>query len=534
MKHLRAALHRFLSVFRRGSWERDMSQELESHLAMHIEDNLRAGMSPEEARRAAIMRLGGIAPTQESYRDRKGLPLLDNLLRDLRYAFRTLRRTPGFTLAAIITLALGIGANTAVFSVVHGVLLRPLPYPAPDRLVTIHDGMTPADEPGWPACVADFLVWRNRAHSFQQLAAFAPNGYTLTGEGDAEALRGAVVTAQFFDILGARPLIGRTFAADEDQPGHTATVLLGEALWERKYRRDPRVLGKTIVLNGRPAMVIGVMPASFHFIYREADIWRVFTLDPPTRRGPFFLRGLARLKPGVTLQQASAELDALGREVEAADPRKAEHVRYTAMRVLDDMVLGVRPLLHVISGAVTLVLLIAIFNVANLMLARAGAREREMAIRLSIGAGRRQLARQLLTESIVLALAGGMAGVLLAEIGVRVLRTVAPPGLPRLEDIAVDTTVLAFTAIVSIASGVVFGLAPMIGAPLAALSTALKEGGPGSVDSPRSRRLRAALVVVEVSPSVVLLAGAGLLIRSFDLLGRVPFGFDAPPDRLLT
>jgi predicted permease len=534
MRQLLALLHRLNNLFRKRDWERDMHEEMESHLRLHTDDNLRAGIQPAEARRAAVLRLGGVEAAKEEYRDRKSLPLAENLARDLRYAFRTLRRTPAFTLVAMITLALGIGANTAMFSVVNGVLIRPLPYVDAERIVSIHDGMTEGDEPGWSACMADFLVWRSRAHSFERLAAFGFNGYNLTGEGDAEQLRGLAVTAQFFDALGARPLLGRTFAAGEDQPGRTGVALISERLWLRKFRGDSSVIGKTITLNGRPAILIGVMPATFQFEMRDADIWRILPVDLPSRRGPFYLRGLAKLKRGVTITQARTELDALGREVEAADPKQLEHARYPVRPLMEGTVSSIRPLLQVLSGAVLLVLLIAVFNVANLMMGRASARQREMAIRLSIGAGRGQLVRQLVIESLVLALAGGGAGVLLAQAGVRALRAAAPPGLPRLGEIAVDGTVLGFTVAVSIMSGVLFGLAPLLSAPLKSLSSALKEGGPGSADSPRSRRVRSVLVVAEVSLSVVLLVGAGLLIRSFDLLGRVSAGFSASPDRVLT
>jgi predicted permease len=458
----------------------------------------------------------------------------EQLLRDILYGLRSMRRSPGFTLIAVVTLALGIGATTAIFSVVNAVLLRPLPYHDPARLVWIHDGMTQQDTQGWPACMADFLLWKQRTRSFSHLAAYAGNAYALTGEGDAERVTGAAVSAQFFEALGVRPIRGRTFAPDADQPGQPLTALISERFWKRKFAAREDVVGKVVTLNGRPTAIVGILPASFEFRARDADIWNILTLNPPNRRGPFFLRGVARLAPGVTLAQASSELDALGQEVERADPKKLEHARYPAVPLQQEFTGSVRPLLLVLSATVSLVLLIAIFNVANLMLARATARRREIAVRLSIGAGRARLIRQLLTESLTLALAGGAAGAALALAGVSVLRGAAPPGLPRLNEIAVDAHALLVTVLVSVASGVLFGLAPALVGTRDSLGAALKENARGGTEGGGMRRLRGALVVAEMALSVMLLTGAGLLIRSFVLLGGVPAGFLAPPEHLLT
>ena len=455
-------------------------------------------------------------------------------MRDVRYAVRTLARSSGFTVPALLALAIGIAANTAVFSVVNGVLLRPLPYAEPRQLVWIQDGLAQSSRSSrWGACVADFLLWQSRSRSFDPLAAWTVNSFNVTGDGDAERVTGLGVTARFFDALRVRPLHGRTFALDEDQPGHAPVALISERLWERRYGRDPRVIGRGVELNGRAFTVIGVMPASFRFRTPDADVWAIQTLDPPTRRGPFFLRGIARLRHGVTLEQANREMGALGAEVERADPKGVERVRYPVTTLMEEVTGDIRPLLAILSGAVALVLLIAVFNVANLSLARATVRQREMAIRSSLGAGRAQVLQQLLIESIVLALAGGMAGVVLATTGVSLLRAVAPPGLPRVDEIAVNGRVLAFTLLVSLASGVASGLVPAFSVARSALAQRLKEGGRNS-ETPGGGRLRAALVVSEIALSIVLLVGAGLLIRSFILLGRVQTGFQAPPGRLLT
>ncbi len=457
----------------------DVDEEIQSHLRMAARDRIADGESPEAAELDARRGFGNATRIAESTREVWTWSWLEQLGRDTRYAVRSIARNPGFAVVAVLALALGIGANTAVFSVVNGVLLRPLPFPEPERLVWIQDGVSQTDRAGWPACMQDFLHWKSRARSFEQLGAYTTNRYNLTGDGgEAEQLTGAAVTAQFFDVLGAHPLRGRIFTPDEDQPGRTAAVLLSERLWMRRYRSDPNAIGRTIELNGRPFTVIGVMPAGFRFRTPDLDVWTILTLTPPTRRGPFFMRGVARLKPGVSLAQVNAEMDALGREIESRDATGLSKSRYPTTPLLDEITGDIRPLLLVLTGAVLLVLLIAVFNVANLMLARATARQHEMAIRLSIGAGRGQLIRQLLTESLVLAIAGGAAGVLLAFGGVEALRAAAPAGLPRLDEIALDARVLAFTLLVSAASGVVFGLAPALGAARSQPGTRLKEGRP--------------------------------------------------------
>jgi putative ABC transport system permease protein len=463
----------------------------------------------------------------------RGLNWWEELRRNVRYSARTLARSPGFSVAAVAALALGIGANTAVFSVVNSVLLRPLPYSEPERLVWIQDAATQSSRERWGSCVADFLVWQSRSRSFEALAAWGTNLFNLTGVGEAERLEGLGVTARFFDVLRARPLAGRTFAPDEDQPGHAPVALISERLWERRFGRQPETVGRTMELNGRAVTVVGVMPASFRFQNSGSDVWTVLTLDPPRRRGPFFLRGLARLRPGVTLEQANREMDALGAEVDRADPKGLEHVRYPVTAMMEEVTGNIRPLLGILTGSVALVLLIAVFNVANLMLARATVRQREMAIRSSLGAGSGQLARQLLTECGVLALAGGLAGAALAAGGVRVLRAAAPAGLPRIEEIALDGRVLWFTLLASAASGLAFGLAPVFTAARGNPSDRLKQGG-RNTDTRSGGRLRSGLVVAEIALSIVLLAGAGLLIRSFSMLGRVQTGFQAPPEKLLT
>lgn len=456
-----------------------------------------------------------------------------SVLRDVRDAGRSLLRSPGFSVAAVLALGLGIGANTAVFSVVNAVLLRPLQFDDPDRLVMVFNNTARGG-----ASVADFLDWKTQSQSFETLDAFEINRFTnsrftWTGDGDPGQVLGFSVTATFFDTLGVRPLVGRTFAAGDDQPGRPQGVVISERLWRQRYAGHPDALGRTAVLNGRPHTIIGVVPAKFEFWQRDVDAWAILTLDPPTRRGPFFVRGVGRLKPGVTLEQAAAEMETIARDIERRHPADYDRHRIPVFSLREIVVGDIRPLLWILISTVAMVLLIAVSNVANLLLGRATGRRREIAVRLSVGAGRAQIVRHLLVESLMLALAGGIVGIVLAMAGVAALRSLAPLDLPRLGEITVDLSVLAFTAAACVVSAVLFGLMPGLAASRASLTDSLKEGGRGG-DSPRQGRARAALVVAQVTFSVVLIVGAGLLIRSFDLLGRVSPGFQVASDRVLT
>jgi predicted permease len=524
---------RLRNLTRRDQVSHDIDREMRFHIAERVDELVARGMSGPEALRTARRQFGNHCFQHERTRDMDIAIRLESLGKDIRYAVRGLRTNPGFALVAIAALALGIGANTAVFSVVNGVLLRRLPYANPERLVMLFDHFPQQRMERGPASMADFLDWKSRSHSFEALDATGRNRFTLTGDGAAEQILGLSVTAHFFETLGVRPLTGRTFAEGEDQPGRTPTVVLSERLWRRRYSSDPAVLGKAIALNGRPCTVIGIMPASFEFGQREVEAWATLTLDPPRRRGPFFIEGVARLKPGVSIEKASAEMQGIADQVRRENPRDYTQLRYPVVSLREVVVGDMRPLLWILTGAVLLVLMISISNVASLMLARATARRREIAIRLSIGAGRGHLVRQLMTESLVLALTGGVFGISLAAWGVTALHRLAPRGIPRLNEIAIDGRVLAFTLVVSIGSAVVFGLAPAMAASGAAFGQALKHGGRGGHVRGQGRA-RSLLVVAQVTFSVLLLIGAGLLIRSFDLLGRVNPGFQAPPDRVLT
>ena len=523
---------RLRSILRRSRVEQELEEELRFHLEYQVRTEIASGSTPEEARRAALRAMDGLEQRKEECRDMRRVNHIDNLVRDVRYAVRALGRTPQFTLAALLALALGIGATTAIFSVVNGVLLRPLPYRHSGRLMVIYDSFQQQGMEHGPGGIADFLDWKSRAHSLESLDAVAFNRFTLVGDGDAEQIIGLGVTSTFFDTLGVRPRLGRTFQPGDDQPGRPASVVISERLWRRRYSSSPSVLGKVINLNGRPTTVIGVMPPTFRF-GDQAEVWSILTLDPPSRRGPFFLRGLARLKPGVTREQAASDLESIANAVERENPKDYTHLHFPVLPLQEAIVGDVRPLLWIFSGAVLLVFLIAVSNVANLMLARATTRRREIAVRLSIGAGRGQLVRQFMTESLLLALAGGGCGIALALWGVATLRWLEPRGLPRLEEIGVDTRVLLFTLIASLMSAILFGLAPALSSGRAALTDAMNQRGSGGESRGRGRA-RSALVVTQVTFSVLLLIGAGLMIRSFMLLGRVQPGFQALPDHVLT
>jgi predicted permease len=526
-------MRRLRGLGRGSALERDLDDEIQFHLAMRADSNRTAGMTDRQASQAAQKQFGNIELRKENLRGVWRFEMVENSWREARYAVRTLGRSPGFTLAALLALGLGIGVNTAVFSVVNSVLLRPLPFPESERLVMIFNSRPLLGIKSSGASMADYLDWRARSRSFQSLDIFNINRFTLTGGGEAEQIVGMSVTSTAFEALKVQPLFGRTFMAGEDEPGRPLAVVLSERFWHRRFASSRDVLGKEMTINGRPHTVIGVMPAGVEFGPRDVDAWATLTVIPPTRRGPFIYRGLARLKPGVSAEQAAAEMQSIARGVEREHPAGHAQLAYPVTPLNEVIVGRIRQFLWILSGAVLLVLLIAVSNVANLMLARAASRQRETAIRLSIGAGRGQLIRQFMTESILLSLGGGAIGYGLAIWGVATLRWLGPRDLPRLNEITVDGRVLAFTLLASLASALLFGLAPAFSASASALNESLKQGGRGG-ESRGQGRLRNGLVVAQVMLSVFLLIGAGLLIRSFALLGQVSPGFNAPPSAVLT
>jgi putative ABC transport system permease protein len=459
---------------------------------------------------------------------------MHTVLQDLRFGVRTLSKNARFTVVAVVALALGIGAVSTIFSIVYGVLYSPLPFPDADRLAMVYMRFSPQNAERGPLSVADFLDWRARNRAFEPPAALAGSEFDLTGFGEPEQVTGARVTADFFSVLGVKPLLGRFFQPGEDSASSHDAVVLSDALWRRRFAASPNAVGRSIMLNGAQATIIGVAPSTFRFPLPTTDLWTNLQLVPPTRRGPFFMRGVARLKPGITFAQAQGEMNILGRRIESENPDAYRGLTLPVVPMRDALVGDVRPALLATLGAVVFLLLIAVLNVATLLLARATVREREMAVRLSIGATAGRLLQQLLTESVLLALLGGTLGVGIAWGGITVFRAWNPGNLPRIEKVTVDIRVLAFTSIISIVCGIAFGLAPGFQSSRTDLNSILREGGQTGTAGYRKRRVCAELVVAEIALSLVLLIGAGLLLRTFVSLQHVKPGFQAPPQSVLT
>ncbi len=526
---------RLRSLFRRSQVEQELDEELQYHLEREIDERLRKGLTPEEARYAALRALGAITQNKEECRTMRRTRWIEDLVKDLRFGARMLRRNPAFTLVAVLALALGIGANTAMFSVAHGMLFRPLPFADADRVAVIFMNYAARDFVFGTLCMRDYLVWKENNHAFEEPALFTSFRMDIGGtEAVPEQVLGASVTTGFFSTLGVRPLIGRTFAVGEDRPKSASLAVLSESIWRRRFGTSAAVLGRTILVNGAPATVVGVMPDAIRFPRRETEVWTNLSLDPPRRYGPWLYRGVARLKPGVTLEQAQVETNNIGLLMARQNP----YYKRASLPVvgLRDALLGttVRPAILVMTGAVALVLLIAVVNVANLMLARATVREREVALRLSLGAGRGRLLRQLLTESVLLAFIGGTAGLALGWGGIKLIRAWNPGNLALIDSVRLDWSALGFMVLVSMLAGILFGLAPAFEGTRADLSSTIKEGGRTCGGSQARGRARNVLVIAEIAISLTLLVGAGLLLRSFVNLQRVSGGFFTPPQQILT
>jgi putative ABC transport system permease protein len=485
------------------------------------------------------MKLGGVEQTKERYRDRRGIPFLETLAQDIRYGLRQLHRNPGFTAVAILTLALGIGANTAVFSIVSAVVLRPLPFPGPHQLVQVTtSGHHREDVNQTGASYLDFLDWRTQNSVFADMAAYDQTFFTLIGRGEADFIYGAAATPSLFSILGVKPLLGRAFIWAEESTHAAPVAMISEHLWRHRYGASPAVIGKTIDLNKKGFTIIGVIPSSFGFPFQSKryDIWVPVSQDPtfgvlsPIREA-HYLHVVARLKTGVSMAAAQAQMDTILARSARAYPKAGAGWQVGLAHLQKKIVDGVEDPLLVLLAAVAFVVLIACANVANLLLVRAIARQKEFAVRAALGASRRRLIGQVLLESSLLSLLGGALGLLLAFESTGVLSSLVPVDVPRIHPIGVNAWVLSFTVGLCLVAGVLSGLAAALHRPQAGLSEALKEGARGSGGSGRQQSLRSVLAITEIALALVLLAGAGLLIRSFLGLERVDPGFDT--DNLL-
>jgi putative ABC transport system permease protein len=515
---------------RRIQVDRELTEEVGTYVELLTEKKMNEGMNEKEARRAAMVEVGGVEQVKENVREGRMGFAMETFVQDIRYGLRSLLKKPGFTLTAVIALALGIGANTAIFSVINGVLLRSLAYGNPERIVMLWEKSLTGGNQQNVISPGNFLDWEKQSGSFEHMAAVWDLRANLTGgSGEPEEIKAQFVSAGFFSTLGVQPVMGRAFLPQEDKTGNELVIILSHEVWQTRFGSDPQIVGKQATVNGRQRTIVGVMPPGFHFLDNQVKAWAPLALDPAVNYRETtgrFLRAVARLKPGVSVQQAQGELAGIAKQLEQAYPTKNINWGINVVPMHEQIVGEIRPILIVLLAAVAFVLLIACANVANLLLSRAAARQKELALRAALGAGRARLLRQMMTESVLLALMGGALGVLLAVWGIRLLIAFGPDNIPRLNEISVDLGVLAFTFAVSLITGLLFGLVPALQASRPDLNDALKEGGRGST-SGRTGTLRNAFVVAEVSLALVLLIGAGLMIRSFARLQSVNTGFQA-------
>jgi len=532
MRWMRTWFRRVGGLFRKQRREAEFAAELESHLQLHIEDNLRKGLPPETARRDALLALGGVEQTKENYRDRRGLPFLDTTLQDLRFAFRTLRKLPGFTAVAVLTLALGMGATTTIFSVVNSVLVQPLPYKNSRRLLRIQE--THAGAPGANVTYATFLDLQREAKTIENVAAYREWIFNVTGGSEPVQITGALVSGNFFASLGSSPVLGRTIFSEDDQPsGDNRVVVLSYALWRSRFGSDSNILGQKLMVNAEPFTVIGVMPTGFDFP-SQSEIWCPLVPGGEfhNNRRAHLLTVLADVSRGQSNGAVIGELTAFAKSVETRNPGVDDpSLSLTAVTLQRSLTSPIRPALVILLFAVGLLLVIACANVANLLLARTAARSKEIAVRLALGASRARLTTLLLTESVFMSLLGGVAGLLLAQAGLAFLRSQNSDNLPRFAEIHLDWRVFAFSLVISAVSGLFFGLAPALAGVKLNLNAPLKEGR-SETAGVRRRFSTTALTVLQFGLATILLAGAGLLGGSMLHVLHVNPGFN--PDNVLT
>ena len=514
-------------LFRRGKLDSQLDSELRFHVEQQTADNIAAGVPPAEARRRALAQFGGTEYIKEECRDARGTHFLDTLLQDIRFALRMLRKSPGFTAVAILTLALGIGANTAIFSLVNGILLRQLPYREPQRLVAL------TGDSGWDDVFPQGAVVAMQAKlRTMEVAAFSSTEkLNLAGAGGAVRLQGSAVSANLFSLLGVQPQLGRVFVVGEDQPGRDNLVILSDALWRQKFNANPSVLGRSVVLEGIQRRIVGVMPRDFQLASTKAQFWIPLHLDSRNIGaywGGGFMPVVGRLRPGTNFPQARAEVRALVPQLRRMFPWQMPDALWADAGVISlqqSLVGNVSAKLFILLASVAFVLLIACANLANLLLARAATRQREMAVRSALGASRSRIFRQLLIESAVLSLMGASFGLFLAVKGIEWLKAILPADTPRLASVSLDWRVVGFTAAVAILTGIIFGFAPALQASKIDLTESLKTGGWQSTATNPSRRLRNTLAIAEIAVATLLVIGAGLLVRSLWALSHVNPGF---------
>lgn len=518
----------WLRFFRREAWDQERAREVESYLQAETDDNIARGMSPEEARYAARRKLGNPTFIREEIYRMNSIRALEVIWQDAKYAARGLRKSPGFAFFAATVLALGIAANTAIFSIADAVLLRPLPYRYANRLVMVWEDAATYGFPQNTPAPGNFSDWKARNHVFEDMAAFSYDTLNLTGEGIPEQLNGLAVSADLFSVLGAGPALGRDFRVEDNQPGSAHVAILSYGLWVRHFAATPAVIGRKILLDDQNYTVVGVMPQGFLFPERSIELWVPwqFTQEKLADHGSHFLNVIARLRPGVSLSTANAELTTIAKQIEREHPDDNAKVGAFATPLRKHLAGDVRLAVLMLSGAVCFVLLIACANVANLLLARATGKRRELAMRLTLGASRFRLMYQMLTESLLLAVLAGAAGLALSVWGTQLLSALVPEGFAPLSGLTVNARVLVFSASVSIATGILFGIIPALRVSALNVAASLKQGGSrGSVGS--GGRVRDVLVVSEIALAIVLLAGAALMIRSFENLLHLDPGFRA-------
>src|SRR5689334_20649742 len=531
MRQLRAWLWRCKRLFRKDARERELADELESHLQMHIDDNIRAGMSPQEAKRVAVMKLGGVDQTKEAYRDRAGIPFLESLVQDLRFTLRQLRKNPAFTVTAITMVALGIGASVAIFAFVDAALIKPLPYQNPARLAYTTE--TTPEIPRANLSYPDYLDWKKLNRVFDSLDVFDQQGYVVSTASGVERAEGARVSAGFFQTLGVSPALGRDFAAGEDLPQAARTVILSYSSWQKRFGGKQEILGQPISLDETPYIIIGVLPQNFHFAPVENTEF-LTALNPGrgcfTRRGCHFLNGVARLKDGVSTEAALADVTRIAKDLEAQYPDSNRNQGATVAPLSEIIVGDVKPILFLLLGGAGLLLVIACINVASLLLVRSETRRRELSVRRALGATRARLIRQFVIEGLVIVILGTVLGLITSHWAMQILIGLVPAdmigGMPYLNDLHLNIRVLMFAFAIAGAAAILFAATPTFRLSTLDVRDGMAEGSRGTAGKVWTR-IGSKLVILELTTAMVLLTGAGLLGKSFYRLLQVKAGFEA-------